>query len=979
MKKAITWILLLNILSACGGSGSSSKKEISPSPENPVTPETPIIPDQPVMPETPVIPTEPEAPIKKLPSLISLPTQALLSFDSGYTVSKVRSAKTINGQYIIASSFEGTILAMDYQGNILWKNALSGLLNNDIWLADIDLDGTDEIFVANADGQVYALNAFEEILWQFKASDTPMYSVTVIWHESVPYIVCGGYEMNLYYLNGDGSINKTIASATYSQEKSFGNPLEHSLPKSNLHITNFIRPLTQSDGAQLLAVIGTNNSMQTSGSLYLFEPLADQPLSKTKLDIKKAVGDFKTADIDGDGNDELLLGNSAAFGDANFFQFDPDNLLGKSFKLNQSPFKTNIDSFGYRIAQTEYLDSKQYFVLFGSRVLLINEDLSADTTEVLINKYSYNDMIKIKNSNTIMMASAQSGGSAIHLINTDHNDWKSAYENLIPPGKIAKILMTTEKIKSDLLNYDAPLPAQRPIYFLTESQKDTFTKDKILALNVSNPNNPIFLNNIHMPKVEDWDRSILNNSVYEEKRDGRKEYSLSQQEVLDKVSPLYDNSPGAAFWGGHGNDPYMYSLETHKKTFDLAAGKKTILIYPELEKKDANFAKVMEDLFYPLAEYGKSKNGQISIRTKHIFWQSNIYLPMWSKLVDGEYADQFIPSMEETTDKSMELSVAARVGLWVSGSVNEWGTRFARDNPSFDRMRQHSHQMLPNFALRQMIYHISNGATQVNNFPVDQEYMSLLWDLIDKGILFSPKREQLLHLSPVHLSMLEPNEKYLEDGNNVKWLTFYDKDEEDNNPMVFSRLNGSWPGAAVNEWDFSAYAAGVHDRRLNFLPTYANGLVLMTPAQTNADSLARGLLKDKLHPIYKDILSEHFSDGYQYFSKDKSQQYAANTYYQTIKQDIEDKARLLPITVSGKVAWTVAQTGDKTIRLTLIDGGYLNPDKQTATVTFNTITPSKVKDVLDNSTFTINDNQTTIVIPTGGFRFIDITLTETLQ
>ena len=31
--------------------------------------------------------------------------------------------------------------------------------------------------------------------------------------------------------------------------------------------------------------------------------------------------------------------------------------------------------------------------------------------------------------------------------------------------------------------------------------------------------------------------------------------------------------------------------------------------------------------------------------------------------MSGEYADVFVPSMEETTDKTMELSLAGRMGM----------------------------------------------------------------------------------------------------------------------------------------------------------------------------------------------------------------------------------------------------------------------------------------------------------------------------
>ena len=46
----------------------------------------------------------------------------------------------------------------------------------------------------------------------------------------------------------------------------------------------------------------------------------------------------------------------------------------------------------------------------------------------------------------------------------------------------------------------------------------------------------------------------------------------------------------------------------------------------------------------------------------------------------------------------------------------------------------------------------------------------------------------------------------------------------------------------------------------------------------------------------------------------------------TIKQEIENKSQLLPLTVAGKAAWVVAQLDPTHLRLTVVDGGYLSPD-----------------------------------------------------
>ena len=415
-----------------------------------------------------------------------------------------------------------------------------------------------------------------------------------------------------------------------------------------------------------------------------------------------------------------------------------------------------------------------------------------------------------------------------------------------------------------------------------------------------------------------------------------------------------------------------------KASFD---GKKTVLVYPEMEDHTENAMYLVNDLVYPLAEYAKKKNTNIFLRNKHNAWLGTCYLPTWSRLLSGEFADVFVPSMEETTDKSMELSLAGRLGLWSSGVVNNWGTRAVPDNTAFDRSRQLGYQRLPNHFLRMLIFHTSYGAQYINNFSIDQQYMSIYWELIGKGALFVPEKNQILSFSPIHLSMKDPDHHFIDDAANVKWSIFYNEEFEKKNPFVLSRLNGSWPGAPVTEWDFSRYAAGVKDRRLNFLAPYKNGLVLITPTQDGVFSqknVVRKKLSENLHPIYKDILKEYITDGRNYYSADGTQTFKADEYYKVIEKDIQENASKLPITVSGDVAWVVAQVSPKHLRLTIIDNGYINPEKSTANVIFNNIKIKKVSDILDNEEFKVSNSSTKISIPLGGFRFIDVELETNL-
>ena len=83
--------------------------------------------------------------------------------------------------------------------------------------------------------------------------------------------------------------------------------------------------------------------------------------------------------------------------------------------------------------------------------------------------------------------------------------------------------------------------------------------------------------------------------------------------------------------------------------------------------------------------------------------------------------------------------------------------------------------------------------------------------------------------------------------------------------------------------------------------------------------------------------------------------------------------------MSGNVAWVVAVSSPNHVRLTLLDSGYINPRDKTAIVTFNTVTPVSVTDILTEGRIPIsNKTSARVTIPCGLFRFIDIEIEESL-
>jgi hypothetical protein len=677
-------------------------------------------------------------------------SDGLTSIDTGYTISKVRSAVNREIPYLVASSYEGTVLGVSFEGKISWKNALSGFMNRDLWCADLTGDGADEILAANADGSVYCLDHRGELQWTFRPSNAPMNTVCVIRKNRIPYVVCGGYDTNIYYLDSQGKSVKIVESKSYSLEKPWGKD-KRLIPPSSCHVANFLRPVRRDDGTEVLAVHGVIYSNSARGRLYLFEPLHERPYRI--IQAQGGVGELRVADLDSDGNEEIVTGSTCMIQDAHVSVIGIGKGSQRSFDISR--LRGRIDGFGYRVAQPEIVtdgNEQKLLVLFGSKMFLLPPDLNIDPAQVAVvsNRFSYNDMWRPAGTNIIVLASAQSGGSCVHLLNLDDPRWKEAYANLQPPGKIAAILANTATVHDQLKSFRRPSweRAPLPVYLMSESIPASV--EPLVRDIKAHSSSPVFLNGFFTNQAEDWDRSSLENATYRDRRDRRRKYTLPSDQAVKLIQSNYEDQPGVAFWGGHGNDPLMFSLDTLQQAIAGADGKKTVLIYPELEHYDDDFAWVMQSHFCPLAEFCQGRSANLYIRTKHTFWQSIVYLPLWARLLSGEFADVFVPAMEETTDKSMELSLAGRMGVWASGAVNQWGARCARDNTSFDRLRQFSHQMVPNHFLRQMVYNISCGATYIDNFPVDQDYMSLLWELIAKGALYVPRREEIVSFNPVH-------------------------------------------------------------------------------------------------------------------------------------------------------------------------------------------------------------------------------------
>ncbi|WP_370978310.1 hypothetical protein [Agaribacterium sp. ZY112] len=977
------------LISGCGGGSNGESLLAAPSPADTVSP---------IVTPSPTPSTAPSATPSPTPEPTLVPVApadgALLSYDTGFTVMHVRNADYEGQSVIVAASYEGTVIAMNYDGEVLWSNPLSGYMVRDLWAGDLDNDGIDEILAALSDGSIHALQLVSgDAFWQapFKVNDVPMNAVTTVRSDNGTYVAAGGFDKNMYYLSATGELLNTIESSTYSTLEPWGNDrffLGREIGKA--HTANFLRPIPQADGTDHLLMLGTQNHMQSAGELFEFDTMALSPLAIYDVPFHRPIGHMNVVDSNKDGRYRVLLGSS-----------ELSNQRGIAVNLGDGGSQYHdlkgIGRTGYRVTQAETIpDGNSYLHLFlaGTHIVLLPANFDESNKETIAGNYAYNDMWRDRISGRILLASAQSGGSAIHILNTEHAGWKTAFSELEPPGKIQTMKQNFASARQQLTNFTKPQHerAPDPVY-LTAADSNHEVAQRLLNAGHSSP---VFMSSertgVRWNQVEDpsWQSDPLTgiaNEAYRNREDTRMDYSLTREQAIESYTGDLNNNDngGVVYWAGHGNDPYYYAPETHMAIIDntFAQNKGTVMIWPEMAGHDDDFPYVLDHLIYPVAMHAQTRKGKIVLRSKDVFFASTPYLHDWERLLSGEFKNVFVSSMEETTDKTQDISLAGRLGLWSSGVMDDWGMRCSRDNPSFDRSRQHSYQRILNHFLRTTVYSLAYGASYTQNTYTDADTMSFVWELVASGALYVPRREEIVSFNPVHISITEPDERYITDASSNKVTTYFDAEDQANNPMVFGRMNATWMGAAPTEWDYSSYASGVKERRQEFIPPFEQGMVLLTPVQRGkhkAVSTYRKNITNYLHPLYSSILTEHISNGRDYIDHSSDTTYAANSdYYKEVASDIEAGAKQIPITVSGGVGWVVAQTDPTHLRLTLVDSGYLNPSNMTAKVQFNTVNPVSINDLLSGEEFAIdNDGNVDISIPLGLFRFIDIEIDQTL-
>ncbi len=800
-------------------------------------------------------------------------------------------------------------------------------------VADIDKDGLDEVFVASGNGTLYAFDNNGKVLWKF-VRVAPLFQVSVAGNDKgEALVITGGVEQVLYALSPKGEIVNEIKTDACIRHIRTGR------------------------------IFGTNKDeiALVTASSGLFANLSLTLIDTEKFEIKwikEKLGQYVNnsgqrffslliKDINNDNRQEILL--SGAWGEnGSVYAFDSK---GKHLFIKLDKQIPNI-AYRMNLLRSVNLPDDDFYIGHFGHVLIVY-NLDGTCREVLTGKYSYADSYFDPSLKTLFMGSSVSGGDEIMAFRLDQKGWQEKFRNVQSIGQLAEIESNIRNLNQQIIEFKPPV-------YQTKSNKAIIISPA--------PDGKVFKNISFNTAITLSQKIEERNELWCKVRDPRRLYNYTADEIVKIIADKEAEGKDFVIWAGHGFEMH-FPLSTFERAIKAAPMHLKGFIFAEMTSVDNHMQEIVRKMILPLAEMCKQSGKVIVLRNKNIFWNGACYVPFWKEVLFNErYSDVFIPGLEETNSRTQELSLAGRIGLWQLGYFKHWLGRTTTDNSNFDRMFEWGGQQVINHHLRNLISSAALGADVFYNtlditdlsFDTQKDtsvlYQQLVpfYEMIEKGIIQIPKKEELLSVSDMAIGITDnPSKDFIKNGTDGHKYNFpVDKQTE----LVFGHLNPYWAGSSIDTFDYSYYAFNVIRRMTNFIPETPYGMPTIIPSDTKIGGRIRQIIP---------------TDG-QYFFDQSGKQFSAKEYQPIVEKALKDAAERLPILVKGSVHWSAVKLDEKHIRITLIDPGYLDPAERIAEIKLQNVKGISCTDILSTKTLPIKYGIKKLNIPAGICRIVDV-------
>lgn len=845
-------------------------------------------------------------------------------------------ANISGSEMVYVSEENGTVSLSALNGKTLWRNFTDNpAVMFEIIAHDIDGDNNDDLLGVSGSGSVYAWKSDGSLLWKFTTSEISRLSeIAVIGKGADTKIFAGGNNFKIYEIDSRGKqLSVTPIKGTVrildsgcfvekGKESLFVLTYKHD--KFRSEYMGFIDPTTKKEyGHASISAFLKSNVMVTDNAV---------------------------ADIDKDGKEDIVLFGAADFARVTAFNSDFKKLLS---------FSGSKDKQRYAHVKGAVLSPlKDEIVLqYGGVRYLI--DFKGRELERYGERYQgiiYNKLVFMPESKIVIGAGQVGGDNTLYTFDLNRRGWLGRKHKF--DGLYADVKNNLSTLYKQALNFKLPeYQKKKEKPFIVLGLSGSTLNKEVAKLDGGN----LFMVTAGATHTESTDRSDLVAAIGKAalKKDKRAKYNMTSDEIVEWARQQEEKGEPFQMWVGHGTDPFYVRINTLERIIEVAPHTCYGFIYAEMDGTSDPRMKYFVEEYIPRIAAAIRKNNaptKVYFRYKNMFWAADVHEELWSKVfLSKKYSDILVPSAEDTNNRLQDLNFTGRVGMFLSGYVDNYSMRLVDDNPTSWRPLSPGGQRsvspyLRNAALMAS-YGCSHGVLFSIHYLEDPGY-NVLFALIKSGLIPMLDKEDILSVGSWHLvKNLDVN--YLEKVNKAGHdLTLYTTSDDD---AVVGKAGVHWCGSTVTDYDYSKVSLGVPYRWLNFMPPMPYGMVPITSCGYE-DKLKHSGGKYVVSDLHHGIV-----DG---------KKVPAKEFGNIMSAAVENGAKELPVLVNG-ASWSLFRIDDRHSRLILIDPNYVSPSQVTAKVKIQNKKPISAVDILSGERIDITGEEFSVDVPAGSMKFID--------
>jgi hypothetical protein len=915
----------------------------------------------------------------------------------GRNIYRLAIARAGSERLIIGTTWDNRLSAFEATGQHRWDAPLGGF-GFDVCCADLDGDGVDEILTAGADGVIGCFSIDGKERWTY-ALPAPVQQVTVARLDGKsPVVLAGGMSREIVLLSPTGKMLRTLKT-----EGALGGVAIRMLRAGDF----------DGDGRDEVALVGLRGRAL---DVRFLKGMDLQPLPATSPNTLKTANGI-AADLENDAAAELLVGNAILSLKGQVDNSRPP-LEGQSAvnqgqveKNSRRPTKGQVKNGGgkgqvksdtaraTRLPQVPKERSYDYYYRMRSMAV---GNLSGDPgREIAIldgpdiqlcsangnvlgaahAPVSFSDVVCLPGSphDSILLGSALGGDDNLYRVTFD-GDWGKQLA-LLPRSGLRKVVGESLDVVGQQAAHWRGSPmtgADRPIDVVvnhhmwagrtTLKSVDAWI-DEVRFFEKNFPYERLRFSTCVWPG-EQLPLKRPDGKVW--RHDERLSHDLSREQLV-AIARKFEQTR-CPFWiqVGHGCAPH---LSVASATAMLEAAPATCLGFVSAEDEQAGeMAYYFEHQVQPLLELCLARGKRFIPRNKNVWWcQWPADATLRRLIFNGRYRPVLLPCVEDSNTRTADAQLAARVGLWLDGQVDDWACRISADWFSFNRACEWEAVKTGHPHLRYLTSQTFLGARVFMLLTGDRERVSGGWTrvgtegvapflhLIGRGAMTPPKREQLRGIAPLVVNFQPSTERFARHGANGHGFQQWDIDGTDRRAWAFDRLDCYWGMAPLPPTDASTWLWGRTRRAADHLPvTTPHGFVCILP----------GPAPQRRGPW----TTVWTTDGDQ-LGKD-GKRYSLEAARAAMEAELITGMATLPFGVEGRVFWQVVAQPENRYIICLMDPGWVDPSAQTAALHANLPGAWSATDRLTEKPLGPLAPGLEVSIPAGGFRIIDASSTK---